>query len=113
VTGVSTAAQFQTDVRLSRNKYIWLGSDKVFGSFTMPSSAPIAVGSGLTPTVAHTTYSTIGWGTKLAMEDVIELAENLRRHDSLKAAVKSYERQRQAALMQPQSDARFSAQWFE
>jgi len=27
-------AEFQTDVRLSRNKYIWLGSDKVFDSFT-------------------------------------------------------------------------------
>ena len=27
---------FQTDVQLGRNKYIWLGTDKVFRSFTFP-----------------------------------------------------------------------------
>jgi len=187
-------AQFQTDVRLSRNKYIWLGSDKVFDSFTYAfvrtdsgwlwayaygisadlstfivecspetwtglgfnamsahdtipllekiferhldghrligqcrNTADIAWSNFRTVTnrcwhdgkvvlagdAAHTTYFNIGWGTKLAIEDVIELAENLQRHDSVKTALKSYERRRQAALMQPQSDARFSAQWFE
>jgi 2-polyprenyl-6-methoxyphenol hydroxylase-like FAD-dependent oxidoreductase len=30
------AKGFGTDVRLGRNKYIWLGTDKVFGSFTFP-----------------------------------------------------------------------------
>jgi 2-polyprenyl-6-methoxyphenol hydroxylase-like FAD-dependent oxidoreductase len=62
---------------------------------------------------AHTTHYSIGWGTKLAIEDVIALAERLRHHDTLERALQSYERERQVALVQPQSDARFSAQWFE
>ena len=62
---------------------------------------------------AHTTHYSIGWGTKLAIEDAITLSETLRRHDSLSAALQSYERQRQAALVQPQNEAHFSAMWFE
>ena len=62
---------------------------------------------------AHTTHFAIGWGTKLAMEDVIALAENLGHYGELKPAFRSYEIQRKAALRQPQTDARFSTQWFE
>ena len=62
---------------------------------------------------AHTTHYSIGWGTKLAIEDVIALSENLGRYDDLGAALHSYEKQRQAALVQPQNDAHFSAVWFE
>jgi 2-polyprenyl-6-methoxyphenol hydroxylase-like FAD-dependent oxidoreductase len=62
---------------------------------------------------AHTTHYSIGWGTKLAIEDVIALAEGLQRHDNLEGALQSYERRRQAALLQPQSEARLSARWFE
>ena len=67
----------------------------------------------LTGDAAHTTHFTIGSGTKLAIEDVIALAENLQHHGKLQSALQSYERQRQAALLQPQSEARLSAQWFE
>jgi 2-polyprenyl-6-methoxyphenol hydroxylase-like FAD-dependent oxidoreductase len=62
---------------------------------------------------AHTTHFTIGSGTTLAIEDAIALAEDLQRHSRLEQALESYQRQRQAALQGPQSDARFSAQWFE
>ena len=188
------AGRFHTDIRLGGNKYIWLGTDKVFKSFTFPfvhtdsgwvwahaygfdaesstfiiecsSETWTGLGFDVLPPqegiflleklferhldghqllgqtgddadgrwlnfrivtnqrwydgktvligdAAHTTHFTIGSGTKLAMEDAIALAENLRRHRELKLALRAYARQRQAALMQPQSDARFSAQWFE
>jgi 2-polyprenyl-6-methoxyphenol hydroxylase-like FAD-dependent oxidoreductase len=188
------AGVFQTDVHLGSNKYIWLGTNKVFGSFTFPfvhtasgwiwahtygidaesstfiveCSSETWVGLGfdtlppqdglsllekiferhldghqlvgqvrddgdarwlnfrrvtnlhwyngktvLAGDAAHTTHFTIGSGTKLAIEDAIGLAENLQHHGKLKLALQSYERQRRAALLQRQSDARFSAQWFE
>ena len=62
---------------------------------------------------AHTTHYSIGWGTKLAVEDAMALAENVRNHDRLPQALQSYDAQRRAALRQPQGEARFSAQWFE
>ena len=187
------AGNFRTDVRLGINKYIWLGTRKVFKSFmycfvrtssgwvwayaygidaksstfivecspetwtglgfdTMSRDDSLSLleklferhldghqlvgqvrdGAGvrwlnfrtitnhrwhdgkivLTGDAAHTTHYSIGWGTKLAIEDAIALAENLQ-HYGLKVALQSYERQRQAALLQPQSEARLSAQWFE
>jgi 2-polyprenyl-6-methoxyphenol hydroxylase-like FAD-dependent oxidoreductase len=188
------AGCFQTDVRLSANKYLWLGTSRVFESFmylfvctssgwiwaftygiddqsstfivecspetwarlgfdTMPSyqclslleklferhlaghhltvQAPDGADvrwlnfrtvtaqrwydgkTVLTGDAAHTTHFAIGWGTKLAIEDVIALTENLKHYGELKPAFRSYEMQRKAALRQPQTDARFSAQWFE
>lgn len=185
---------FEADVQLGRNKYIWLGTDKIFESFTFPfvptdsgwvwahaygidartstfivectaethaalgfdTMAPQACLSvlekifeqhldghqlsgqlrdgtnaqwlnfrtvtnkrwyqgktALAGDAAHTTHFTIGSGTKLAIEDAIALAANLQHHDDLELALESYERERQAALLQPQSEARFSAQWFE
>jgi 2-polyprenyl-6-methoxyphenol hydroxylase-like FAD-dependent oxidoreductase len=62
---------------------------------------------------AHTTHYSIGWGTKLAIEDAMVLAEMVRDHDHLPQALQCYDVQRQAALRQPQSEAWCSAQWFE
>jgi 2-polyprenyl-6-methoxyphenol hydroxylase-like FAD-dependent oxidoreductase len=62
---------------------------------------------------AHTTHYSIGWGTKLAIEDAIALAENLQHQDTLEMALQSYETQRRTALLQTQGEARLSAQWFE
>jgi 2-polyprenyl-6-methoxyphenol hydroxylase-like FAD-dependent oxidoreductase len=185
---------FQTDVQLGSNKYIWLGTDKVFETFTFPfvstesgwvwahaygidaktstfiieCTAETYMGLGfdvmppgaclsllekifashldghhligqfpdgtnapwlnfrtvtnkrwyhgttvLAGDAAHTTHFTIGSGTKLAIEDAIALAGNLRRHGELELALRSYEGERKSALLQPQSDARLSAQWFE
>ena len=185
---------FQTGVQLGSNRYIWLGTDKVFETFTFPfvptesgwiwahaygidaktstfiveCTAETYTGLGfdtmpphaclsvlekifaghldghrligqfpdgtdapwlnfrtvtnrrwyqgktvLAGDAAHTTHFTIGSGTKLAIEDAIALAGNLQRHGELESALQSYERERQAAILQPQSDARLSAQWFE
>lgn len=185
---------FGADIRLSRDKYIWLGTDKAFGTFAYHFirtdggwlwAAAYGVGSGLSTFVVHTspetwaalgfdtmpatqslavlaklfedqleghrlmgqfgdeanarwlsfrnvsnrrwhhgkvvlagdsartTHFTIGQGTRLAMEDAIALAENVRRHDHLEIALGSYERQRRAEIRHTQADARLSGQWFE
>jgi 2-polyprenyl-6-methoxyphenol hydroxylase-like FAD-dependent oxidoreductase len=62
---------------------------------------------------AHTTHFTIGSGTKLAFQDAIALASSLARVGDLEAALTSYGSQRREALRQPQSEAAFSAAWFE
>jgi 2-polyprenyl-6-methoxyphenol hydroxylase-like FAD-dependent oxidoreductase len=62
---------------------------------------------------AHTTHFSAGEGTRLAIEDAIALAENVRRHDDFEVALESYERQRRAEMRQTQNEARLSAQWFE
>jgi 2-polyprenyl-6-methoxyphenol hydroxylase-like FAD-dependent oxidoreductase len=188
------AGGFRSDVRLGGNKYVWLGTSKVFESFTYAfirtdigliwaygygiggglstfivecsSEAWAGLGFGvlspqdglslleklfehhlnghpllgqdlrdasagwlnfrtvanrrwydgnivLAGDAAHTTHYTIGSGTTLAIEDAIALADNLQKHGEQKLALESYERQRKTALLGPQSDARFSARWFE
>jgi 2-polyprenyl-6-methoxyphenol hydroxylase-like FAD-dependent oxidoreductase len=62
---------------------------------------------------AHSTHFTIGSGTKLALCDAIELAERLHDGVELDEALVAYERARQRALRPVQTDARFSARWFE
>jgi 2-polyprenyl-6-methoxyphenol hydroxylase-like FAD-dependent oxidoreductase len=62
---------------------------------------------------AHTTHFTIGSGTKIALEDAIGLARALLDASDVNAALGAYERERRAAILQPQSEARFSARWFE
>lgn len=185
---------FQTDVRLGSNKYIWLGTDKVFDAFTWPfvqtssgwlwanaygidtgsssfvvecsadtwtdlgfdTMAPQATlsllekiferhldGHHLVQQVrggakvswlnfrnvtnrrwydgetvllgdaAHTTHFSIGFGTRLAIEDAMTLADRLQYLGDLQLALESYEKERQANILQAQSDGRFSALWFE
>jgi 2-polyprenyl-6-methoxyphenol hydroxylase-like FAD-dependent oxidoreductase len=62
---------------------------------------------------AHTTHFTIGSGTKLALEDAIALAAKLRNGGALQARLQAYERERKAAVRPWQTDASFSARWFE
>jgi 2-polyprenyl-6-methoxyphenol hydroxylase-like FAD-dependent oxidoreductase len=182
--------QFQTDVVVGRNKYIWLGTSRVFDAFTFAfvhtdagwiwchaygfdgtTSTFIAECSPETWTglgfdqldeietirrleqifephleghslrrkggtawlnfrtvtnekwhgdnivlmgdSAHTTHFTIGSGTRLALEDAISLATRLQTETSLATALERYETERRRALLRTQSDARFSARWFE
>jgi 2-polyprenyl-6-methoxyphenol hydroxylase-like FAD-dependent oxidoreductase len=189
------AGGFQTDVRQGGNKYLWLGTNKVFESFTYAFvhtdsgwvwAYGYGIGDGLSTFIvecsaetwarlgfdalspqdslslleklfqrhldgqpllgqvqreagagwlnfrtvtnrrwydgnivlagdaAHTTHFTIGSGTTLAIEDALALAGNLQQHrGEQKLALESYERQRKDAVLRLQSDARFSAQWFE
>jgi 2-polyprenyl-6-methoxyphenol hydroxylase-like FAD-dependent oxidoreductase len=62
---------------------------------------------------AHTTHFTIGSGTKLALEDAIALAARLNEGVELQPALDAYEAERRTAMLPAQTDARFSAQWFE
>ena len=62
---------------------------------------------------AHTTHFTIGSGTKLALSDAIELAKQLHDCSGLETALATYTEERQRALRPAQTDARFSARWFE
>jgi len=68
----------------------------------------------LTGDAAHTAHFSIGSGTKLALEDAIDLAENLAaRPDDLLAALQTYEERRSVEVLKLQNAARNSTEWFE
>ena len=63
---------------------------------------------------AHTAHFSIGSGTKLALEDAIELARcNGRQPDDLQGALQHYEDLRSIEVLRIQNAARNSTEWFE
>ena len=62
---------------------------------------------------AHTAHFSIGSGTKLALEDAIELAKVLSEIPELDAALTRYYDLRQLEALKLQSAARNSTEWFE
>ena len=63
---------------------------------------------------AHTAHFSIGSGTKLALEDAIELARSIAaRPGDLTAALKHYEDLRSIEVLRIQNAARNSTEWFE
>lgn len=63
---------------------------------------------------AHTAHFSIGSGTKLALEDAIDLARDIAAHgDDLTAALKAYEASRSIEVLRIQNAARNSTEWFE
>ena len=63
---------------------------------------------------AHTAHFSIGSGTKLALEDAIELARTLKNVDGpLEAALEHYEAVRSVEVLKIQNAARNSTEWFE
>ena len=76
-------------------------------------------GAGGTPVVlmgdaAHTAHFSIGSGTKLALEDAIELARTIARSPGdLAAALEAYEALRSVEVLKIQNAARNSTEWFE
>ncbi|MDH2413849.1 FAD-dependent monooxygenase [Nocardioides sp. CER19] len=62
---------------------------------------------------AHTTHFSVGAGTRLALEDAMGLADALREHVDLPAALAAYRERRAAELAAAQQEARNSAAWFE
>jgi anthraniloyl-CoA monooxygenase len=62
---------------------------------------------------AHTTHFTIGSGTRLALEDAVGLATQLRLHGDISSALTAYGKQRSGDLVEAQRTARNSAHWFE
>ncbi len=62
---------------------------------------------------AHTAHFSIGSGSKLAMEDAIDLAALLHEAPSQAAALEEYETKRRTEVLRLQSSARNSTEWFE
>jgi len=63
---------------------------------------------------AHTAHFSIGSGTKLALEDAIELARCIgRQPGDLNAALRDYEAVRSVEVLRIQNAARNSTEWFE
>jgi anthraniloyl-CoA monooxygenase len=63
---------------------------------------------------AHTAHFSIGSGTKLALEDAIELARCIgRRPGDMNAALQDYEAVRSIEVLRIQNAARNSTEWFE
>ena len=63
---------------------------------------------------AHTAHFSIGSGTKLALEDAIDLATSMAAHPAdLNAALADYEARRSIEVLKIQNAARNSTEWFE
>ena len=62
---------------------------------------------------AHTAHFSVGSGTKLALEDAIELARALQAEPDMRAALAAYEAERSVEVLKLQNAARNSTEWFE
>ncbi|TFW17777.1 bifunctional salicylyl-CoA 5-hydroxylase/oxidoreductase [Duganella callida] len=62
---------------------------------------------------AHSAHYSIGSGTKLALEDAIELARCLARDADMASALQAYEDARSVEVLKLQNAARNSMEWFE
>ncbi|MDC9613212.1 bifunctional salicylyl-CoA 5-hydroxylase/oxidoreductase [Xenorhabdus khoisanae] len=63
---------------------------------------------------AHTAHFSIGSGTKLALEDAIELANSLKAYQgNLPAGLSHYQKVRSVEVLKIQNAARNSTEWFE
>jgi len=62
---------------------------------------------------AHTAHFSIGSGTKLALEDAIELARCFATQPDADAALQAYEAVRSVEVLKIQNAARNSTEWFE
>jgi anthraniloyl-CoA monooxygenase len=64
---------------------------------------------------AHTAHFSIGSGTKLALEDAIDLADEFSRPNNadLRAVLNGYEARRSVEVLKIQNAARNSTEWFE
>lgn len=62
---------------------------------------------------AHTAHYSIGSGTKLAMEDAIDLCEAVLKHPKIEDALAAYEALRRPGVESLQRSAQVSLEWFE
>jgi anthraniloyl-CoA monooxygenase len=62
---------------------------------------------------AHTAHFSIGSGTKLALEDAIELTRCFAVHPDIDDALQAYEAVRSVEVLKIQNAARNSTEWFE
>ncbi len=62
---------------------------------------------------AHTAHFSIGSGTKLAMEDALELAASVSEQSTVDHALQAYEERRRPVVESTQRAAQASLEWFE
>jgi anthraniloyl-CoA monooxygenase len=62
---------------------------------------------------AHTAHFSIGSGTKLALEDAIDLADEFANGADLDTVLQGYEARRSVEVLKIQNAARNSTEWFE
>jgi anthraniloyl-CoA monooxygenase len=62
---------------------------------------------------AHTAHFSIGSGTKLALEDAIDLADEFQKHSEIDSCLSSYVERRSVEVLKIQNAARNSTEWFE
>lgn len=78
----------------------------------LPTGRPVPV--VLMGDAAHTAHFSIGSGTKLALEDAIELHRSILAHNNdLAAALHHYQDVRSVEVLKIQNAARNSTEWFE
>lgn len=82
----------------------WVHTEKVDGR-----DVPIV----LMGDAAHTAHFSIGSGTKLALEDAIELARCFAKTGDVTDALQAYEAVRSVEVLKIQNAARNSTEWFE
>src|SRR3954452_18594361 len=92
---------------LLSNRSVWLAFNELRCQ-DWSAGATVLVGDA-----AHTAHFSIGSGTKLAIEDAIELAARLGRNDELSDALVEYELERRPVVERFQEAARQSAEYFE
>jgi anthraniloyl-CoA monooxygenase len=62
---------------------------------------------------AHTAHFSIGSGTKLALEDAIDLANEFAKNENMAQVLEGYEARRSVEVLKIQNAARNSTEWFE
>lgn len=62
---------------------------------------------------AHTAHFSIGSGTKLALEDAIDLANEFATGEDIDTVLQAYEARRSVEVLKIQNAARNSTEWFE
>lgn len=62
---------------------------------------------------AHTTHFSVGSGTKLAVEDAMELVDQLEEATAIRPALEAYEQARRPVIESFQRAAKTSMRWFE
>ncbi len=103
-------ALFETELeghRLVKNRSIWRQFPTVSNENWFADNV-VLLGDA-----AHTAHFSIGSGTKLAMEDSIELATALEQAPNVNEALKAYESSRRNDVESTQRAAQVSLEWFE
>ncbi|WP_026434206.1 bifunctional salicylyl-CoA 5-hydroxylase/oxidoreductase [Paracidovorax oryzae] len=101
-----------------RGSAVWIRFPRVICQHWVQWTQPDGANGREVPVVlmgdaAHSAHFSIGSGTKLALEDAIELADTLRAGGDLRERLQHYEAVRGVEVLKIQNAARNSTEWFE